>query len=267
MNKTIWLCWFQGWDTVPDIVGLCLESWKFHNPEWNIVLLDDNNIGDYVDITGIIPGKNMKKLPAAYSDVLRIALLREHGGVWADATCFCNKPLDDWLDDHMSDSWCYYRQDSNIASWFIAAKKGSYIIDKWYNVVVSYWKDRLAGRDRMKGNYRWFHFLFVETCKKDEKFRKLFKTWKRVDCTSFSPGFSPPPTKEHPYYSRGLTAHYFTPYPKYLNEVLTPTVKERIDSKVDAMYKLSYKYDIDWKKKDTSLKYLIKSIDIDLIIE
>lgn len=267
MNKTIWMCWFQGWDDVPDVVGLCLESWKYHNPDWNIVLLDKENITDYIDISHILPASAINQLPAAYSDVLRIALLREYGGVWADATCFCNKPLDHWLSETVDDSWCYYRQESAIASWFICANKGSYIIEQWYNSVVSYWKERLSDNDRMKGEYRWVHFLFVELLDSDEKFKQIYSSWIKKDATSFSRGCSPPPTKEFPYGSRGLSALFFTPYPKYLNETLTPTVKDRIDSKVDEMYKLTHHLDIDWLKENTSIKYLITTIDIDLIIE
>ena len=82
------MCWFQGWDSAPEIVQLCLESWKYHNPEWDIVLLDKGNIKQYVDLDKVLPKTFMENTPAGYSDVLRIALLKEYGGVWADATCF-----------------------------------------------------------------------------------------------------------------------------------------------------------------------------------
>ena len=262
-NKTIWMCWFQGWDNAPDICQLCVESWKYHNPGWDIKLLDETTLKEYVDVEKILPGSTKKAAPAAYSDVIRVAILKEYGGVWSDSTTFCNRPLDDWLFDAMTDSWCYYRQECAIASWFIAAEKDSYIMQYWYDEVVSYWKERLQGRDRMNGEYKWFHFLFAECLEKDEKFRSIFDSWERIDCTSFEPwikGTRPPG-------SRGLTAHLFTPYVKYLNETLTPSIRSVLDNKEDAMYKLTYKCPINWRKQDTSLRHLIKSIDIDLTVE
>ena len=80
-NKTIWMCWFQGWNNATDQSKLCKESWAFHNPEWDIVYLDNTNISKYVDVSNILPDNQKAKYPAAYSDVLRIALLKEHGGV------------------------------------------------------------------------------------------------------------------------------------------------------------------------------------------
>ena len=49
-NKTIWLIWFQGWDNAPEIAERCLDSWRYYNPEWTIVLLDDTNYKDYCKI-------------------------------------------------------------------------------------------------------------------------------------------------------------------------------------------------------------------------
>lgn len=32
-----------------------------------------------------------------YADILRMELLNQNGGVWVDATLFCIKPLDSWI--------------------------------------------------------------------------------------------------------------------------------------------------------------------------
>ena len=39
---------------------------------------------------------------AAQSDVVRLNVLANHGGVWADATVACMQPLDLWLDAALS---------------------------------------------------------------------------------------------------------------------------------------------------------------------
>ena len=56
MNKTIWMCWFQGWNKAPEIAEKCLESWKHYNSDWDIVLLDESNYKDYISIDKELPG-------------------------------------------------------------------------------------------------------------------------------------------------------------------------------------------------------------------
>ena len=127
MNKTIWTCWFQGWDSAPDLCVRCLDSWKHYNPDWKIIELDENNYRDYADIDSVLPGVETNR--TAFSDILRLFLLNEYGGVWADSTLFCNKPLDDWLS--IEDTFVFTRDDIKIASWFIGATDDSYVISKW----------------------------------------------------------------------------------------------------------------------------------------
>lgn len=253
-NKTIWICWFQGWDNAPDVSKLCVESWKYHNPDWNIVLLDQKNMGEYVNISEVLP--TVKTNPTAFSDILRLFLLKNHGGVWVDSTCFCNRPLNDWLFDHVDDAWLYWRKDRKIASWFIAAEKGSYIIDYWYNRMVQYWTDRMNGIDKYDGMYMWVHQLFVDSCGEDEKFNQIHESWKHIDCTSDVVDST-----------RGAGPHFFVPYHVHMNTPMNSEVKARIDSKDDFVYKLTFKTPINWRDERIPLRYLVKTIDIDLTVE
>ena len=52
-------------------------------------------------------------------------MLRQHGGVWADATSFCLRPLDDWLNAAYAAGFFAFRnpaKDRMMANWFIASE-------------------------------------------------------------------------------------------------------------------------------------------------
>ena len=56
----------------------CADSWIVHNPDWEVALLSDGNISEYVTLNDFIKGGNITY--AAYSDVVRIKLLSKYGG-------------------------------------------------------------------------------------------------------------------------------------------------------------------------------------------
>ena len=50
MNKTIWMCWFLGEDhpSMPTLNRECIKRWKQLNTDWQINVLSDETIKDYV---------------------------------------------------------------------------------------------------------------------------------------------------------------------------------------------------------------------------
>jgi len=254
MIKKIWILWLQGWDSAPDLVRLCLESWEYHNPDWEIHMLDLKNIENYVDIASDISDWG-DITPTGFSDVVRLYLLKEHGGVWVDSTCFCNRPLDDWLPEHLNESFAFQLSDVKVASWFIAAEKDSYVIDRWKDATLDYWKERLAGNDVLNDEYRWVHILFLRLYKSDPKFREIYDNWNHINADWMNKNY------------RANGPHFFAPYERHLNSVADSTVMERVDSKVDPLYKLTNRTPIDWNIPNSSIRYLAKSIDLEINIE
>ena len=37
--RRIWMFWDSGLENAPDVVSLCLRSWKQLNPDWTVTLL------------------------------------------------------------------------------------------------------------------------------------------------------------------------------------------------------------------------------------
>ena len=95
----IYILWFQGLSQAPEIVQWCVHSWKKYNPDWTIIVLDYDNLHKYVDLRKVMYDKDIELCHLA--DIVRMILLRDHGGLWVDATSFCNKPLKDWFLPYM----------------------------------------------------------------------------------------------------------------------------------------------------------------------
>ena len=137
--RTLWMYWHQGWRCAPDLVTRCAATWRAHNPTWELRLLDAATIAETVTLPRTASGLDLP-LPAL-SDVTRICLLQKYGGVWADATLWCTRPLDDWIETVTAQSgfFAYDKPgpDRPISSWFLAADSQCRIIDLWHAATVS----------------------------------------------------------------------------------------------------------------------------------
>lgn len=92
MNKTIWMLWLQGRENAPAVVQRCIHSWEVNNPTWTLKLLTADTVSHYIDVTEFVDLQTQTLQAASLSDIIRIMLLHEYGGVWADATTLCNAP-------------------------------------------------------------------------------------------------------------------------------------------------------------------------------
>lgn len=94
LDSCIWVCWWQGLDNAPRIVKKCVESIKKNAGAHKVVVITEENYKDYVRFPEWVEAKRNKGIISRthFSDLLRLELLAEHGGVWLDATFFCAKP-------------------------------------------------------------------------------------------------------------------------------------------------------------------------------
>jgi hypothetical protein len=171
-GKTIWLLWLQGWDSAPKLVQQVKESWEKYNPEWNIELVDSNNLKTYIDVSYF----NNVPTDAAKSDVIRLNLLAKHGGVWADSTMLCMASLDNWIYDAVRPVgfWMWRGRDwcTGPASWFIISQVQSSIIQKWKKACDDYWESNTE-----VGEYSWMDSIFKKLLNSDADFKS---EWEKV---------------------------------------------------------------------------------------
>ncbi len=143
LPRVIWMYWEQGLDNAPEVVKKCFESWHEQNPGWNVVMLDKASASEYVDLGSLI-GANYGRLTVQKrSNLLRLNLLARYGGVWADATCFCNQPLDGWIHDYMKSGFFVFRDPGRgriMSSWFMAALPGNHLVSSFGHQHNEYWR-------------------------------------------------------------------------------------------------------------------------------
>jgi hypothetical protein len=164
--KTIWILWLQGWDSAPWLQQRVKESWEKHNPNWEVRCIDEQNCP--VNIDG--------DTHQAKSDVIRLRILDELGGVWADSTMLCMEPLDNWYEEAITPAgmWMYHGGSGckAPASWFILSKPNNYILSEWRKSNDEYWKSPLVDY-----GYFWMDALFNKLCESDPKFKS---EWDKV---------------------------------------------------------------------------------------
>jgi hypothetical protein len=87
-DTNIWVFWWQGIEAAPDLVKMCINSIKIHSNGRNVIILDRNNYRNYVQMdskyVGLVRAGKMTK--TQFSDLLRLNLLYQNGGIWFDAT-------------------------------------------------------------------------------------------------------------------------------------------------------------------------------------
>lgn len=135
--------WHQGFGQANMLVQQCVASWRYHNPDWEIKLVDQFNVHDYISPLDIPDDKLLNLRVQHRSDLIRTKLLIAHGGVWADPTCFCMRPLSEWIEDHLQAGFFFFHRpgrDRVLANWFIAVShKSDPFLTKLYRELCKYW--------------------------------------------------------------------------------------------------------------------------------
>lgn len=268
--RKIWILWFQGLSKAPFLVRKCIDSWVKENQNWEVIILDENNVSKYVVLD--LPENILANLPLVKkSNVVRLHLLSKYGGVWADATTFCMKPLDEWIDDcTTSGFFAFYKpgRDRIMSSWFMVSEKGSPIVLKLKERLNSFWLvnefnintrfkkiiikllEQILNRNEKTTKY-WFspvvtkllkvypyfvfHYMFERLVSEDSECQKIWDETKRISADG-----------PHNIKRYGL----FSP----VNE----DIKKEVDEKHIPIYKLTWKLDHRRYSPSTLLYYLLE---------
>lgn len=149
VNRTVWICWMQGEENAPDLVKACIGSARKKLKEYDIILLTESNISDYITFPEhIIKKYNEGKISKThFSDILRIAILCKYGGLWLDATVFCT---DGEFADRIINLPLFLYKVMNLdqndeeaimaSSWLISAKSNNHILMLTRDILYRYWE-------------------------------------------------------------------------------------------------------------------------------
>ena len=143
----IWIFWWQGYKNAPEIVKKCISSAEKNAGTHPVILLTKENWQEYAYIPEYITRKVETGAISLthFSDILRMVLLAEHGGLWLDATIFVSKEIPEYCFSLPYFSIHYKNPASRIAKgkWTVfcqAGQKKSIIHSFCRDIFFSYLK-------------------------------------------------------------------------------------------------------------------------------
>ncbi|MGF9775888.1 glycosyltransferase [Priestia aryabhattai] len=130
--KKIHYCWF-GRNPLPELTLKCIESWKKHLPDYEIIEWNEDNFD--VNINSYVKEAYEAKKYAFVSDYARIYALHTIGGIYMDTDVEVVKPLDILLDN---ESFSGFENKTQIPTGIMAAQKGTFLFEKF----LKYYENR-----------------------------------------------------------------------------------------------------------------------------
>jgi len=121
--KKIHYCWF-GRGEKPELVQKCLNSWKVHLPEYQIIEWNEDTLD--IKLNTYMKEAYEAKKYAFVSDYVRVYALYRYGGIYLDTDVEVFKSFNDLL--HHESFWGF-EQENYIATSTIGAAKGNPIIE------------------------------------------------------------------------------------------------------------------------------------------
>lgn len=178
---------------MPDLVKVCTESVKKHNPEHKVILVTETNYNQYIVLPDFIVSKYKNNIipPAQFSDIIRLALLEKHGGIWLDSTIYLTDKLPEIA---FSSEFFTYKNPIGLnieqvrnfkqlemlcnfinlpvmlpSTWFISSASNNIVISNWLKLLLEYWKNENTLVD-----YFIMDYFFVLLILQNDICRKIF---------------------------------------------------------------------------------------------
>lgn len=144
--ERVFSIWFQGEENAPDLVKACFRSMR-RNLDLDLVVLDENTIFDWISLPDCVIEKWRKGIipHTQFSDICRIELLYEHGGIWCDSTGYITSPIPRNV---MDGNVFFFMSGETLGGWyafmqncFLRARKGNPLMGVWREAVFNFWKN------------------------------------------------------------------------------------------------------------------------------
>ncbi|KAJ3327993.1 hypothetical protein HDU91_004223, partial [Kappamyces sp. JEL0680] len=136
----IWTYWDR--EPVDPVISHCIATWKEANgPDFSVTILSRQNLAQHLSTP--LP-QHFDEIQAAFrADWIRLAVLKEKGGYWVDASFIMTKSLHllssivekDDTEGFMFylEGWTWDPMYPYFENWLIAARPGSKLIEAWLN--------------------------------------------------------------------------------------------------------------------------------------
>lgn len=168
-DGSIWIYWDNP-SAMPAIVRSCISSIYKNSDGKRIVIINENNLQEYIHIEKHIIEKYKVGLITRthFSDIVRTSLLAKYGGIWMDATILQTRRMPDYVSKgdfftfklKIDKPWTVISR-GNWCVFFIACKKGNLLMEATKEMMNKYWKkyDILI-------DYLWMDYLWMITSEK-----------------------------------------------------------------------------------------------------
>lgn len=230
----IWIAWLQGEENAPDLVKKCIASIRKNSAGREVILITEKNMSQYVTFPEYIQKKKAQGLifNTHFSDLLRLFLLAQYGGIWIDATVLLTAPIPDYILN--APLFCFKTpfgsEKIKASNWLIAAERNHEIISRTKDLLLEYWK-----HESFLTHYFIFHYFFAITI---DALPPLTRAWEAV-----------------PYFNN-VNPHVL------LHELYEPYTDQRWEQikGISSVHKLTYKFTPEQSgRKNTFLQQILHS--------
>ena len=167
-SKNIWVCWWQGYDSMPELCKKCFKKLNENIPQdYNVYLITKDNYSNYVTIPDhVIDRLNSGHLTITqFSDILREALLYYQGGLWIDSSVWTCKNFYQYIDtdaefwsiklDHIYKEYMIGQVISECmwSGFFMYGKKGNIVTKFAFEGMCAYYKEHIGTIDYFIQNF------------------------------------------------------------------------------------------------------------------
>lgn len=262
LPKKVWIYWDTSINKkLPKSVIFCIQNIKYLNKNWNIHLITTNSITKYVKCDRTLNILKSKEKVNFKSDLIRLYLIYNYGGVYLDASVCLFESLD-WVIKLINNKnqivvYINSRYSDEIAnvyeSWFIVASPKNYIIKIWLDMflnllekgVENSYRELLQNKIirnqkfcRIHKSYHLVYFTFIQS---QLLYPQLSQNIISIDCNKKNypckPMYSSGPNKkqENWLFTKPINDLEFNKIKKYKLVKYTSYNRKAID-KIDAKY-------------------------------
>jgi len=157
----IWVCWWTGEESAPPLVKRCIKSIHENANGHPVHFIDQNNYSDFIDFPSYIIDKvnSGDMCLANFSDIIRVSLIKKHGGLWLDSTVYCSKPLPElyfelpFFSCKSEEKECGYISRMRWTAFIMGGYKGNIFARYMRSSFELYWQNHESAIDYLLVDY------------------------------------------------------------------------------------------------------------------
>lgn len=160
----IWVMWWQGEESMPNIVRICYKSIQKNSCGHKVNLITEYNYKDYIAklprLSQILECIQLGELTyTAFSDIVRCYLLYTYGGCWIDATTLLADKIDKIITNRIFVSCRRLPTRKSISklkwsSFFVFSCKGNLLFKFMCEIFIK----------QITEKHNWPHYFFLDYC-------------------------------------------------------------------------------------------------------